>query len=50
MIMDGVGGNNPFDPIGPTNSTYGGPANPAILFTDPAPPPLKAFYRLEEVP
>jgi hypothetical protein len=33
MLMDGVGGNNTLDPVGPTNTTYGGPDNPAILFT-----------------
>jgi hypothetical protein len=33
MLADGFGGGNVLDPIGPTNSTYGGPANPAVLFT-----------------
>ncbi|BCX49025.1 hypothetical protein HAHE_29330 [Haloferula helveola] len=33
MTADGVGGNVATDPIGPTNSIYGGPDRPAVLFT-----------------
>ena len=32
-FVDGVGGNTPADPVGPTNTFYGGPTNPAILFS-----------------
>lgn len=33
MLIDGYGGGEELDPIGSTNTTYGGPANPAILAT-----------------
>ncbi|MFC7339468.1 hypothetical protein ACFQY0_19905 [Haloferula chungangensis] len=31
--IDGVGGEVPTDPVGPTNTIFGGVANPAVLFT-----------------
>ena len=33
LLIDGVGGEIIADPVGPTNTVFGGSANPAILFT-----------------
>ncbi|MGJ8640823.1 MAG: DNRLRE domain-containing protein [Opitutaceae bacterium] len=33
LVVDGVGGETTTDPVGATNTVFGGSANPAILFT-----------------
>lgn len=33
MLVDGFGGNNPAEPVGPANTMYGGPDNPGLIFS-----------------